>query len=168
MKRILLTSILLFVFTITGFSQQSSWINWNWLLGEWQGEGSGKPGEGDGTFTFAFELDKKVIVRKSSTEFPATENKPKFVYEDLMIVYLDYTGNPTNAIYFNSEGHTLNYSISYLENTITLISEKIPNVPIFRLTYTLIDDNTVNTKFEMSMDGEQFMTHIEGNSKKIK
>jgi hypothetical protein len=168
MKRILLTSILLFAFAITGFSQQNPWSNWNWLLGEWQGEGSGQPGQGDGTFSFTFELDKKVIVRKSSTEFPATDSKPKSVYEDLMVVYLDYTGNPSKAIYFNSEGHTINYSISYRESTIILISEKIPNGPIFRLTYTLIDDNTVNTKFEMSMDGEQFFTHIEGNSKKIK
>ena len=51
---------------------------------------------------------------------------------------------------------------------IVLTSEKIPNAPIFRLTYTLLDDNTVNTKFEMSQDGENFMTHIEGKSKKVK
>ena len=49
-----------------------------------------------------------------------------------------------------------------------LTSEKNPNAPIFRLTYTLLDDNTVNTKFEMSQDGENFMTHIEGKSKKVK
>jgi len=89
MKKLLLIAIAFFALTVTSFSQQNSWDKWNWLLGEWQGEGSGQPGQGGGTFTFAFELDKKIIVRKSSTEFPATENRPKFVYQDLMIVYLD-------------------------------------------------------------------------------
>ena len=168
MKKLLLIAIAFFALTVTSFSQQNSWDKWNWLLGEWQGEGSGQPGQGGGTFTFAFELDKKIIVRKSSTEFPATENRPKFVYQDLMIVYLDYTGNPTKAICFNNEGYTINYLITYAEKTIILTSEKIPNAPIFRLTYTLLDDNTVNTKFEMSQDGENFMTHIEGKSKKVK
>ena len=164
----LLFAIAFFALTVTSFSQQNNWDKWNWLLGEWQGAGSGQPGQGGGTFTFAFELDKKIIVRKSSTEFPATENRPQFVYQDLMIVYLDYTSNPTKAICFNNEGYTINYLITYAEKSIILTSEKNPNAPIFRLTYTLLDDKTVNTKFEMSQDGENFMTHIEGKSKKVK
>jgi len=135
-------------------------------LGEWQGEGSGQPGQGGGSFTFTFELDKNIIVRRSSTEFPATNNRPKFVHDDLLIVYLDYTGTPSKAIYFDNEGHTINYTITYAEKTIILTGEKIPNAPIFRLTYTLLDNNTVNTKFEMSQDGENFRTYIEGKSKK--
>ena len=85
-----------------------------------------------------------------------------------MIVYLDFTGNPSKAIYFDNEGYTINYSISYLDKTIVLLSDKIPNVPVFRLTYTLLNDETINTKFEMSQDAEKFMTYIEGKSKKIK
>ena len=85
-----------------------------------------------------------------------------------MIVSLDYSGNPSKAIYFDNEGHTINYSITYTANTIVLLSEKIQNVPIFRLTYTLLDKQTVNTKFEMSQDGEKFMTYIEGKSTNVK
>jgi hypothetical protein len=168
MKKYLLTLIACFVLAVIGYAQQNKWDNWDWLLGEWQGEGSGQPGQGDGTFSFAFDSGKNNIVRKSHTEFPATANNPAFVHDDLMIVYLDYTGNPTKAIYFDDEGHTINYSISYAEKTITFLSEKIPNVPIFRLTYILLDDETVNIKFEISMDGENFMTHIEGKSRKAK
>jgi hypothetical protein len=40
-------------------------------------------------------------------------------------------------------------------------------MPVFRLTYTLLSDGMVNTKFEMSQDGKTFMTYIEGKSKKI-
>jgi len=43
----------------------------------------------------------------------------------------------------------------------------MPNVPVFRLTYTLLENETVNTKFEMSRDGVNFTTYIEGKSKKL-
>ena len=55
-----------------------------------------------------------------------------------MIIYPQRDGK-FKAIYFDNEGHTMNYSITYTANTIVLLSEKIQNVPIFRLTYTLLD-----------------------------
>ncbi len=85
-----------------------------------------------------------------------------------MVIYLDFIGCPSKAIYFDNEGHTINYTISYSDKTIILVSDKISAVPIFRLTYTLIDNNTIDTKFELSQDGEKFMTYIEGKSRKGK
>jgi len=79
------------------------------------------------------------LVRKSHSEYPAQGNRPATIHNDFMIVSLDYSGNPSKAIYFDNEGHTMNYSITYTANTIVLLSEKIQNVPIFRLTYTLLD-----------------------------
>ncbi|MGA9211393.1 hypothetical protein [Kaistella sp.] len=160
---------LFFMATISCFGQQSkTWEKWNWLIGEWKGEGSGKPGQGSGTFSFAFNLDEKIIERKSHSEYPATENKPLIIHDDLMIIYPDFSGNPSKAIYFDNEGHTINYTIIYADKSIVMISDKIPNVPIFRLTYTLLDPEIINTKFEISQDGIKFMTYIEGKSKKIK
>ncbi len=153
----------------TGFSQQKpSWDRWSWLTGEWVGEGSGKPGDGGGTFSFKTDLDQNILVRKSHSEYPATANKPQVIHDDLMVVYPDFSGTPAKAIYFDNEGHTINYSITYSDKSIILTSDKIPNVPIFRLTYSLIDNETVNTKFEMSQDGVKFFTYIEGKSKKSK
>ncbi len=153
----------------TTFAQQNSpWTSWSWLVGEWKGEGSGQPGQGGGTFSFQTDLDGKIIVRKSHSEYPASGNRPATIHDDLMIVSLDCSGNPTKAIYFDNEGHTINYTISYAPNTIVLTSEKMPNVPVFRLTYSLLDNQMVNTKFEMSQDGEKFTTYVEGKSKKIK
>lgn len=168
MTKYLLAVITFLSLTVSCFAQQEkTWDKWSWLLGQWQGEGSGQPGQGGGTFSFSFDLDRKIIVRKSHSEYPATDNKPKIVHDDLMIVYLDFTGNPSKAIYFDNEGHAINYSVSYADKTIILLSDKIPNAPIFRLTYILLDNNTVDTKFEMSRDGEKFMTYIEGKSKKV-
>jgi hypothetical protein len=169
MKTKLILTIALFgVFTYCFGQQNSKWDQWNWLMGEWVGEGSGQPGQGGGTFSFKNELDKKILVRKSYSEYPATENKPKIVHEDLMVVYLDNTGTPSKAIYFDNEEHVINYSVNCSNKSIVYTSNKATNAPVFRLTYTLLENEVINTKFEMSQDGEKFMTYIEGKSKKVK
>ena len=166
-SKLLLTITLLGLITICFGQQNGNWDKWSRLIGEWKGEGSGQPDQGGGTFSFAFNLDKKVIERKSHSEYPATNNKPLIIHDDLMIVYLDFTKNPSKAIYFDNEGHTINYNISYSDFSIVMTSDKIPNAPVFRLTYTLLDNETVNTKFEISNEGDKFMTYIEGKSKRM-
>jgi len=146
----------------------STWENWQWLLGEWQGEGSGQPGQGGGSFSFTQELDDHVIIRKSHSEYPGRDNGPIVIHEDLMVVYKNPTGDPSTAIYFDNEGHTIRYQLKYTDKTIVFTSEKLENTPIFRLSYTLLDSGMVHTKFEMSRDGENFINYIEGTSKKIK
>jgi hypothetical protein len=169
MKTKLYLTASLFMIMTTCFGQQTaSWTKWSWLVGEWKGEGSGEPGKGGGIFTFKTDLNDKILVRKAHSEYPATAGKPAIVHDDLLIVYLDFSGNPSKAIYFDNEGHTINYSITYSEKAIVLLSDKIPHVPVFRLTYNLLDNDSIDTKFEMSQDGEKFMVYIEGKSKKVK
>ncbi|MCK3685814.1 hypothetical protein [Maribellus sp. YY47] len=167
MKTKLAFTLLLFITTVFCFGQQNTeWDKWSWLIGEWTGEGGGHPGQGSGTFSFSFDLNKKIIVRKSHSEYPATENKPAVIHDDLMIIYLDFNENPTKAIYFDNEGHVIDYSISYADKAVKLTSKKMQGAPVFRLTYTLLEDERINTKFEMSQDGENFMTYVEGKSKR--
>jgi hypothetical protein len=166
MKRILLIIILLIAILGCYAQEHASCNKWDWLLGQWNGEGSGQPGSGGGTFSFTFNLNKNIIIRKSHSEYPASANKPAVNHDDLMIVYLNTNGCPTKAIYFDNEGHTINYSVNYYDKSIVFLSDSTPGVPLFRLTYTLLDNGIVNTKFEMSPDGVKFMTYIEGKSKK--
>jgi hypothetical protein len=165
----LLLTIMIFSLGSTLFGQVSdnTWDQWKWIMGDWIGEGSGKPGEGNGKFSFCLDLDKNILVRKSSTEFPATNNRSAFAHEDLLIVYRDYSGIPAKAIYFDNENHVINYSVILSGKSIIFQSEKIPDVPVFRLTYTSLSTDYVNIKFEMSQDGENFMTYLEGRSKKL-
>ena len=168
MKKISALIIALLAISSISFGQQKlSWDNWNWLMGTWIGEGGGQPGQGGGTFSFSLDLNNKILVRKSHSEYPAVGNKAAVVHDDLMIVYPDFNGRATNAIYFDNEGHTINYKITYSDNSIVLTSEKNQNIPIFRLVYTLLENNTVDTKFEMSQDGVKFMTYVQGKSKKL-
>lgn len=136
-------------------------------MGEWRGEGSGQPGTGSGIFTFKTDLNGKILVRKAHTDYPATSAIPATIHDDLLIVYLDHSGNPSKAIYFDNEGHTINYSITYTEQSIVLQSEKIPHIPVFRLTYTSLGKDVIDTKFEMSQDGVKFVTYIKRKSKKV-
>ena len=167
-RKIFFTAIFLGLLMTSFARQDSTWNKWNWLIGDWAGEGSGQPGIGGGTFSFKTDLDQKILIRKSHSEYPAAGNQPKVVHDDLMIIYPDYSGNPVKAIYFDNEGHIINYSVSYSDKAIILTSEKIQNVPVFRLTYSALEDMTVDTKFEISQDGVKFNTYIEGKSKMIK
>jgi hypothetical protein len=165
-------SKLILIFALLGFfgicrgRQAPGWEEWERLIGDWLGEGSGVPGQGMGTFSFRPDLDKRILVRKSHSEYPATADKPRIIHDDLMIVYPDPGGSVANAIYFDNEGHTIRYAIAYDAAAIVLTSEKKPPLPVFRLTYTLLDADTVNTEFAMSPDGEKFTTYIAGKSRR--
>ena len=168
MKVKLLLAIACLGFLTPTFGQgNSTWDKWTWLMGEWVGEGSGQLGQGGGTFTFKNSLDNNILIRESHSEYPATGNRPKAIHNDLMIISLDNLGIVSKAVYFDNESHTINYSITYFDQSIGFTSQKIANVPVFRLTYTLLENKMVNTKFEMSQDGEKFTSYIEGKSKRI-
>jgi len=168
MKRKLFLTTVLLAFAVSCMAQQNDvWGKWSWLVGDWIGEGSGQPGQGIGTFSFSYALDRNILTRKSHSEFPATESNPKIIHDDLMIVYFDSIGDPDRAVYFDNEGHTIFYTATYSEKSITLTSDISRKTPIFRLTYTYLDSETVNTQFALSQDGEKFMLYIEGKSKKI-
>ena len=163
MKKFLLL-ITVFCMTVSlSFGQTNTdWSKFKWLMGEWTGEGSGKPGDGKGSFSLKEDLGGKVLVRKNHSEYRATKDRPATIHDDLMVVYTDFSGATSKAIYFDNEGHTINYTISASEKSVVFISEKIPHVPVFRLTYEMIDAATVNIRFEMSQDGNTFMIYTEG------
>jgi hypothetical protein len=168
--------ILLFAFLLVSgqllFGQQTKnpWEKWNYLIGEWVGEHNGQPGAGEGKFSFQTDLDGKILVRKSRTVFPATTSTSEFTHDDLMIIYQGVGDNPQEAIYFDNEGHTIKYKVSFTDKSIILTSDIIANAPRFRYTYTVIDDKTVNGSFEMASPQapEEFKMYLEGKATKVK
>jgi hypothetical protein len=162
-------AIVLFGLASISFGRQDkTWEKWNWLVGDWVGEGSGTPGQGGGWFSLQPDLDGKILVRKSHSEYPATKDKPKIIHTDLMIIYLDSIGQPSKAIYFDNEGHIINYAITHSVKSISFTSNKVQNMPFFRLTYVSLGKGTIRVKFEMSQDGEKFLTYTEGTCTKKK
>jgi hypothetical protein len=139
------------------------WVNWRPLVGNWKGEGVAIPGEGTGVFSFEFDLSENILVRKS--DYIYLGDKMYTAFNDLMIIYT-VNKTPSKAIFFNYEGFSRNYSITYSDKTITLISEDIPQTPIFKLTYSFIDDSTVTLIYEIARDGVNFITYSEETGKK--
>jgi len=167
LRSILFVVILLTTYTVPAQQPTSiNWDKWKFLMGEWVGEGNGQPGQGRGSFTFSNDLDGKILVRKNHTEFPAAKDKPAFVHDDLLFIYPDYTGTASKAIYFDNEGHVINYTITYTDNSIVFTSEAIPNAPRFRLSYINLDENSVNIRFEFASPQNQddFKVYLEGKS----
>jgi hypothetical protein len=127
------------------------WKQWHFIIGEWIGEGGGTVGQGTGSFTFDFDLQKRVLVRKSVANFPATKDRPAFSHNDLMVIYKE-PSNATNAMYFDDEGHVIKYSVNFSDDqsSIIFISVPEPNEPIYRQTYIKINNQKLNIKFEIA------------------
>lgn len=148
----------------------SSWDQWRPLIGEWQAVGKGNPGEGAGGFSFAFDLQNKVLVRKSHTEYPTAQGRPAFSHDDLMVVYADEAAHTFRADYFDNEGHVIRYAAKFSPDskTLTFVSDPAPSQPNFRLTYLKNPDDTLGIKFEIAPPNapDKFKVYVEGSAHK--
>jgi len=149
-------------------------INWEpfeFLLGKWEGGHEGDPGQGYGRFSFKFDLDQNILVRKSRTIFPDTEERPRIPHDDLLIVYTENTGEK-RGIYFDNEQHVIHYAVSVSpdQKTISLRSDPLPSMPQFRFTYVETGKDTLDARFEMTPPGKagEFFTYLEGTAKRLK
>src|SRR6266542_2878870 len=126
------------------------------LAGEWIGEGSGSPGAGSGGFSFTPELQDQILVRKNWAEYPATQDRPAFRHDDLMILYRQPADKRVRADYFDNEGHIIRYAVqvSADRNQITLVSDQEASAPRYRFTYTKNGTNALKIKFEIAPAGK--------------
>ena len=170
MRKFTVIFLLLLTCTVAGQAQQSAsdWSKWQFLIGSWNAAGKGEPGEGAGGFSFAFDLQKRVIIRKSHTDYPAAANRPAFAHDDLMIIYL--AGTQFKADYYDNEGHVIHYSIEFSGDgrTCTFVSDLTAAQPHFRLTYSRMKANEVAIKFEIAPpnDPDKFKVYVEGTAQK--
>jgi hypothetical protein len=147
-----------------------AWEPYRFLLGDWVGDGSGGPGKGSGQFSFRLDLQDKVIVRKNHAVFPAAAGRPAVTHDDLMVIYRAEGGGPTKAIYFDNEGHVIQYTASFSadQKTLVFVSEPAPAAPRFRLSYSKGEEGTVGIKFEMAPPTlpDAFRTYLEGKARR--
>ena len=140
------------------------------LVGTWQGEGEGRPGPGGGQFSFALDLQEQIIVRKNHSEYPASQGRPATVHDDLLIAYPGDSAAAVRAIYFDNEGHVINYVVTASADgkTVTFLSVPQASAPRFRLSYTMQDGEEVLIKFEIAPPEKpvEFKIYIEGRAKR--
>jgi hypothetical protein len=144
------------------------WKPFRFLVGEWTGDGGGDPGKGSGRFSFALDLQGKVLVRRNRADFPAAQGRPAFSHEDLMVIYRPERNGSAKAIYFDSEGHVIDYAATFAEDgrTLVFLSDLATGAPRFRLTYTKAADDSMGIKFEIAPPGkpDAFKPYLEGKA----
>jgi hypothetical protein len=170
----MLTAIagIVFVFAASGAApaEDDVWEPYQYLVGDWVGEGGGRPGQGTGRFSFRWDLQKHVLVRRNVAEFPAAQGRPAAVHEDLMVIHPAEKG-AMKAVYFDSEGHVIHYTVEAAKDrgTLVFVSDPSPSAPRFRLSYVKRQGDEVLIKFEMSPPGKPdgFRTYLEGKARRV-
>ena len=136
------------------------------LIGHWVSPMSGEPGEGvAGSSTFTFELDRNIILRKGRAEFaPRPGEKVGLVHDDLLIIFQEQEESFVRAIYFDNEGHTLHYTVSFPEKGEGAIFETDPTRPgpRFRLVYSTDHKGDLWSDFQVGVPGGEFQSHVKG------
>jgi hypothetical protein len=134
------------------------WGPLQFLVGEWTGEGGGQPGQGAGAFSFTPDLQGTVLVRRSFAVYPNAR------HDDLMIVYREAGKDPAKAVYFDNEGHVIQYDIRTETQAVVFQSEGPASAPRYRLTYTPDGGSRVKIKFEIAPPGKDFATYLEASA----
>jgi len=138
------------------------------LVGEWAGEGSSKAGQGQGAFSIKEDLGGTILVRRDHTDYPATNGKPAFSLDVMMVIYAE--SGQLRATYFDSEKHVIHYTAQSVVpgTSVQFVSAQEPGAPAFRLTYTKTSNDKMSVKFELSPPGkpDSFTTYAEGSARR--
>jgi hypothetical protein len=123
------------------------WKQLDFLIGKWTGAAGEKDtahGAGQGDFSFDLELNRHIVVRRNNASFTSG-----VTHDDLMIIYLDPPTAPPRAIFFDTEGHVIRYTLTFpAANHVVFESESTQGGPQYRLTYRL-DGASLNGTFEI-------------------
>jgi hypothetical protein len=144
------------------------WNPLEFLIGEWVGEGGGQPGQGRGGFSFLPDQDAKILVRKNYANYPATKDKPAYSHTDLMILYQEPAEAQLRTIYFDSEDHTIHYTVEASGDgkSVQFLSEAAASQARYRLTYRKAGNDRLAIQFEIAPPGKQFSTYIEATARR--
>ena len=139
---------------------------WHALLGEWTGENAS--GSSAGACGFHLDLADHIIVRTNHAVLAPSGSVPAGAHDDLMIIYPSVTEDKARAVYFDNEGHVIEYDAEWSAdgNTLAFLSKPAAG-PRFRLTYQKADAKTFSVTFEMAPPGQAaFKVYTSGKIKR--
>ena len=139
---------------------------WQALIGEWKGENAS--GGSSGACGFHLDLADHVIVRTNHAVLTATGGNSASAHDDLMVIYPAALEDKEKAVYFDNEGHVIEYDAEWSAdgNTLTFLSKPAAG-PQFRLSYKKADSKTFSVTFEMAAPGQgSFKVYTSGKIKR--
>ena len=140
------------------------WKKLEFVLGKWTGSAGEKDsplGAGQGGFSFNLELNRKIVVRRNHAGYASGAQ-----HDDLMVIYLDAPNDMPRAIYFDTEGHTIRYNLTFpAANKVVFESDGTQPGPRYRLSYWL-NEGALDGKFEVASPGAGYKTYMSWTSKK--
>ena len=141
------------------------------LEGKWVGEGSSEVGRGGGYASFEEDLQGKAIVRRNHAEYPATQARPVYKHDDLMVIYVDPSSKSLRAFYTDNEGHVIHYAVSVSAggDTITFLADRESGAQQYRLTYSRLEENKMTILLEArgANQDAQFQKVVEGRMQRV-
>jgi hypothetical protein len=86
------------------------------------------------------------------------------IHEDLLVIYQQPDELQLRAIYFDNEGHIINYTLSFpaMQPGVVFESEGSQTSPRARLVYETADKNTLVTEFFVAAPGGELLSHVKG------
>jgi len=141
-----------------------TWKKLDFLLGEWTGSAGEKDtplGAGRGSFSFEPELKQKIIVRHNHAGYDSGAQ-----HDDLMVIYLDAPNDTPRAIYFDTEGHVIRYSLAFPSaNRVVFETDGAQPGPKYRLTYWM-EGESLKGRFEVAAASSEYKTYLSWTSKR--
>ena len=133
---------------------------WSSLLGEWKGENQANGPSG--VCGFHFDLAEYVMVRTNGAQL--TAGGP--VHDDLMVIAPEPNPDRAKTMYYDNEGHVIEYTAEWSADGNTLVFSTKPSPgPQFRLTYKNLPPASFTVMFEMAPPGTaNFRAYTSGKS----
>ena len=139
----------------------------NALTGDWQGEGSGIPGEGYISYSFSRNGDQAILISISKSDYsPPGDFKRRTIRDETLKIYSDEKGVPSGAIELNNEDQPTEYSIIIDKRSLVLTGRKKNSCKLFRKSFSLIDQNSLIIRFEIAVNGKDYIVFTEEILKK--
>lgn len=160
--RHLFTFALLFTAGLHAQAPADPWASLRFLIGTWDAKTGGNDVQASGSYTFQTELRGHILARHSAAKDCKGPLDFNCEHGDLLYIYPESPGSSYRAIYFDNEGHVIQYRVTTPSpsTAIFLSDEKQPG-PQFRLVYDL-KNNVMSGKFQMKPPGQpDFHSYLE-------
>lgn len=163
----LITLILMISSAICSGQIEDSGSILNVLKGDWQGEGYGIPGEGYISYRFSLSSDPAIFISISKSDYsPAGDFKRRTIRDETLKIYSDEKGVPSSAIELNNEDQPTEYRIIIDKRSLVLTGRKSNSGKLFRKSFFLIDQNSLKIRFEIAVNGKDYIVFTEETLKK--